>query len=221
MMSMPALSETDYEGVLSAKTRELSERGYTIYRSANDILPKELRTLRPDAIAVGKEPNYLIEVIRDDVEESAKLKQLRQEISKIPGWKLLVLYDRGTRVKALAEASAGEIDAAIESARNVLAAGEVAPALLLAWGVFEALARRLRPEEFHPPQSPGRVIQILTAAGELSSQDEMFLRHLVPARNSIIHGELATAISAAEVREFIGILGVLRRRLNQAETVSS
>lgn len=198
------------EGVLAAETRRLAERGYTVYRGGGDLLPPPLKNIQPDAVAVGREPNYVIELVTDESASAEKLKRLRQEIAEVPGWKLLVLLDRGTRSRALDEASLELIDATLESASNVLVSGEAAPALLLGWGIFEALARRLVPGEFQRPQTPGRLIQILASRGFLTVNEEAFLRRLASVRNAVIHGELSKTAASEDVREFMRILRSLR-----------
>lgn len=202
--------------LIEVESRRLEERGYTIYRGRNDLVPPSLKLFSPDAIAVGREPKYLIEVVREGPDAVSKLKALRQELAQLPGWELLVVLDRGGRSPELQHATAEQIDEAIRSARKVLSSGEAAPGLLLAWGVFEALSRKLVPDEFVRPQSPGRLIQILASKGYLDLDGEQLLRRLAKARNAIIHGELSASVDPAEAENFLNLLAALRKRLGQA-----
>jgi uncharacterized protein YutE (UPF0331/DUF86 family) len=90
-------------------------------------------------------------------------------------------------------------------------AGEAAPGLLLAWGVFEALSRKLVPDEFVRPQSPGRLIQTLASLGHLTFDNEKLLRRLAKVRNAVIHGELSESAEYEDVERFLN-LPALRQR---------
>jgi hypothetical protein len=206
------------DSVLEAETRRLIERGYTIYRGSNDLLPHPLRRFRPDAFAVGREPNLIIEVVTDDSASADRIRQLREEVEKRPGWELRVLLDRGARARVLDAAPIETINAAIRSAEAVLGSGEPAPSLLLAWGTFEALARRLVPNEFGRPQTPGRLIQILASQGVVDVGEEGLLRRLASVRNAVIHGELSQAASEADVQAFLQILKSLRDQTAEPAT---
>lgn len=198
--------------VLEAETRRLAQRGYTIYRGASGLVPPPLEMFTPDAIAVGRDPKYLIEVVREGPETLEKLQALRHQIAKMPDWELLVVLDRGVRSPELRPATMEQIKEALHSVQKVVSAGEAASGLLLSWGVFEALSRKLIPEEFARAQSPGRLIQILASEGYLIPSEERLLRRLAKARNAIIHGELSEGVGPAEVKEFAGILtGLLQR----------
>jgi uncharacterized protein YutE (UPF0331/DUF86 family) len=209
-MASHASSEQE---LLEAETRRLQERGYTIYRGRNELVPPSLKSFAPDAIAVGREPKYLIEVVREGSDEVDKLKALRQQLSQVPGWELLVVLDRGSRAPELQKATAEQIDEAIRSAQKVLSLGEAAPALLLAWGVFEGLSRNLVPTEFARPQSPGRLIQILASEGYLNTTEEQLLRSLAKARNAVIHGELSEGVERIQVEYFLNLLIKLQEQL--------
>ncbi|MBX3568354.1 MAG: hypothetical protein KF914_09870 [Rhizobiaceae bacterium] len=209
MRTEHSVSSVEQE-VLAAETRRLIERGYTIYRQGNTFLPKTLREFQPDAVAIGREPKYLIEVVTEGADSAERLKRLHQEVKKLPDWELLVLFDRGVRSRVIEYVPLEYIDSALKSIRNVLSSAEAAPALLLAWGAFEALARRIVPSEFQRPQSPGRLIQILVSQGFVTIEDEALLRRLAKVRNSIIHGELMTVADKDDVRAFLAILESLR-----------
>lgn len=206
------------EAILAAETRRLTERGYTVYRGGRAFLPPALREIEPDAVALGPVQNLVIEIVSDERPNEARLASLREKVALVPGWKLLVLLDRGARESPLEEAPLPSIDAALASAANVLAAGEVTAALLLGWGIFEALARRIAPPEFRRPQTPGRIVQVLAAGGMLSSNEEELLRRLALVRNATIHGELTRTVAKDDVREFLGILEMLRSRVLHPDT---
>lgn len=209
MMISATASELE---LLEAETRRLEERGYTIYRGSNELVPPSLEPFAPDAIAVGRDPKYLIEVVREGPDTLEKLKALQRQIAAMPDWELLVVLDRGTRSPELRPVTVEQIEQAIESVRSVLSSGQAAPGLLLAWGAFEALSRRLIPDEFTRPQTPGRLIQILAARGYLTLDQERLLRSLGKIRNAIIHGELSESVARQDVERFSDILTMLLDR---------
>jgi ribosomal protein L29 len=203
--------------LLDVEKRRLEERGYTVYRGRQELVPPPLKPFVPDAIAIGREPNYLIELVREGPGETDRLQTVRRQLAQVPGWELLVILDRGGRAPELRQASQEELDKAISSARHVLASGETAPAMLLTWGVLEALSRRMLPDEFGRPQTPGRLIQILASGGHVDTASEHVLRRLAKARNAIIHGELSAHVEPQEAERFLDLVSRLRNRLGQAD----
>jgi hypothetical protein len=199
--------------ILDLETRKLKERGYTIYRGSSELLPPTLKKYAPDAIAIGREPKYVIEIIRDDANDAGKLEALQRQISDLPGWELRVILDSGTRLPPLAAATIADIDAAILGARKVLATGEAAAALLSAWGIFEALGRRLVPEELQRPQMPGSLIQILASWGHIDTRQEMFLRKLAKERDAWIHGDFSKKVAVPDIEAFLNVIAELRNEL--------
>jgi hypothetical protein len=144
---------------------------------------------------------------------------LRRQVAELPGWELRVVLDRGARAPELREASAEQIDESIRSARKVFLSGETAAGLLLTWGIFEALSRKLVPGEFQRPQTPGRLIQKLTSEGYLSPGDERLLRKLAKVRNAVIHGELSEIADSADVGNFLNVIDALRKRLERSKRI--
>jgi uncharacterized protein YutE (UPF0331/DUF86 family) len=97
----------------------------------------------------------------------------------------------------------------IAEIRQLITTNNLSPALLLAWASFEAVGRMLAPDQFQRPQSPGRLVQLLASEGYLTPTEADKLRTLATKRNTIIHGELQTAVSREDVEDFARILDTL------------
>jgi uncharacterized protein YutE (UPF0331/DUF86 family) len=76
----------------------------------------------------------------------------------------------------------------------------------MAWSTFEALGRSFMPTDFARAQSPGRLVQLLAQEGYVTPNEADTLRKLAEKRNVLIHGNVATDVSDAEVRDFVSIL---------------
>jgi uncharacterized protein YutE (UPF0331/DUF86 family) len=197
--------------ILRGMIPELEAEGYEVYVSPSPPLaPAFLQDFRADVIAFGKHKNLLIEFVHEASQDGGKLERIRRLIKDRPDWELrAVLVSPATTPRSLAVQSAEAIAENIEEMGQLTAQGFLRAALLSGWATFEALARALMTEEFRKPQTPGRLIGLLSEAGYLTPSEADRMRDLAKARNAFIHGELNTDISEDELRIFIAILSTL------------
>lgn len=203
--------------VLDKYEAHLKERGYRLNRRPRGAdVPDFLGGFLPDAIATGRTPSLLIEVIRKGAPHAEeKVRRLNMLLRDRDDWRLEVLYSGETQVSLQASPS-DAIDELLSSARR-LAVPETRASLLLTWSGLEALARRLEPLNTARPQSPGRVVEILAGAGHVTPSEADRLRKAVLWRNQLIHGDMTTAPSPSAVIELVDIATELLRMLRVAE----
>ena len=195
--------------LLSATVRKLTEQGYdVIVEPSPSMLPRSLQKWRPDAIAIGREPRLIIEIVSESPAAAARISELQMALQSEAGWKLHLVLNRASGSQAVAPASYAQIDAVLESALRIVEV-DASGALLLGWAAFEALSRALRPNDFVRPQSPGRLIEQLASNGEILPSDAEFLRSMAMHRNRFIHGDLLQIASKTDVERFITFLKML------------
>jgi len=197
----------------------LVAEGYdVVYEPTPELLPAFLKSLRPDAIAIGKTPPYVLAVATEGDEEARiRIRLLQAALNKEKGWKLKLIYNRSPTAHLTAH-SALEILGRLQEVEAVEKVDSRA-ALLYGWACLEAIARAISLADFKKPQTPARIVEQLAAAGLISPQEAAVVRNMVGLRNALIHGDLSVRVSAAQVEAFIGILKQLvARRLSQPGT---
>jgi len=101
------------------------------------------------------------------------------------------------------------IEQSITAIEELAAAGRAKPALLMAWATFEAIGRAILPDRLQRPQTPGRLVEVLAAEGQITPTEADHLRRLAESRNQLIHGGLETPVSEADLRRFVDVLKTL------------
>ncbi|WP_406872788.1 hypothetical protein WHT83_01685 [Aminobacter sp. P9b] len=188
---------------------ELEGEGYEVFVQPNrKLVPSFMQGYQPDAIALRGDKNLAIEVIsRGSPNSQRKLAQISEILKGQSRWDLRVLWiEDGRERKALPISSFETIHSRLDDARKIVAIGQPEAALLLAWASFEALARATLPDYFDRPQTPGRIVETLSAKGYFTPSEADKLRNFVRYRNAIIHGDIGQKIPGEEVSTFIDIL---------------
>jgi hypothetical protein len=198
--------------VLDQLIPQLEAEGYTVYLSpSRELLPAFMKGYSPDAIALRSDKNLVFEVIVEGSASPAKARQLKKRFEKAKNWELRILYARPAVPRTeLPIMNTEAIDSSIASATKLASVGQTSAAVLIGWGTFEALGRALSPDQFAPPQTPARLIEVLAGKGIITPLESDFLRRLAKARNLLIHGGLDERVNPDDLRKFIGILKTLR-----------
>lgn len=205
--------------MLDALEPRLTKDGYRLVRhpEARD-LPPFLRNVAPDAVAVGRPPNLVIEVLANSgaargSAESERVARLRSLLEGHPDWRLEVVYARSSNPIPM-PAGPDEIRRRSKDVRK-LSAAEPAGALLLAWSLFEAAVRRARPEDAALALTPGATIELVLSLGLLESSRAAALRKYGHSRNAIAHGDLSAELTTQD--EVEDLLDWTEELLSQAE----
>lgn len=202
-MALALKTETD---ILEATARSLEEKGYDVFFDpASPLLPPELRALRPDGIATGREPKLVIEIAQESASDAQRIANIQRILRSFPEWKLHLVVGFASQAADLPQINAADISAVVDRAA-LLAQDETQAALLMAWAAMEAVARARMPEAFSKPQSPGRIIEIMAAEGSIAPSDAAFLREMAAKRNAFLHGGLKQRVATSEIQTFLTIV---------------
>jgi REase_AHJR-like protein len=164
-------------------------------------LPAFMRGYRPDALALGKDKSIAIEVKmrRTSVMEES-LKAITERFRDQPLWELHVVYGDQIEDQPIAPPTPEQIQIQLKEAEALLAENHPRAALVLGWAAVEAIARALSPDF---PASGGRTmrqaVELLEHLGRLRFHEAQELRRLIPLRAKVVHGDLQTPITPAEV----------------------
>ncbi|TAX87142.1 hypothetical protein ELH94_30070 (plasmid) [Rhizobium leguminosarum] len=181
-------------------------QGYTVLREPQlNNLPGFLGNFRPDAIATGKVPGLIIEVINPlSPSTKTKVRQLQTLFAGREDWKLEIVY-LGTEPDFIDGTASEEIAATLATVM-LLATVDSRAALLLGWACLEAAARTLHPgaENSLPPRS---LIDLLVSRGDLGQAAGDDLRKFATMRNRLVHGQLNLKPTRGEIDRLIEIVG--------------
>jgi hypothetical protein len=207
-------TQTEAE-VLRQLLPELEAQGYEVYLHPDRrLLPSFSKSYIPDAVALRSDKNIAIEVTRQSRDASKKLARITKLFEGQPKWELRIVWlepassQRDLEIQPLAA-----IAKRITEVQELLDKGSSEGSLLLAWAIFEALARAILPDQFQRPQTPGRLVEILARQGYITPSEADLLRVLAEKRNKLAHGELQTRASKAELGAFTKTLDSLAREL--------
>lgn len=191
--------------------RRLADQGYVLHREPHgELVPEFLGAFEPDAIATGKTPSLLIEVITQrgaGEVEAAKVKQLQQLLVGHPDWKLEVVYTAPS-APLPAMASVEAIRHRFSDVRR-LADTDRPAALVLAWSLLEAVARRVLPERATRALTPATTVELLTSLGYIVQSEADSLRVAARARNLIVHGDVGQDAPRGQLDTVLDIIDAL------------
>lgn len=188
--------------------RRLVGQGYTLTREPRPPdLPAFLGNFQPDAIATGKEPQLLVEVITrrgSGRAEATKVEQIRSLLRGHPDWRLEVVYATpNTPPPSIVSIEA--IEKRFVEVRR-LAATDRPAALIMAWSILEAAARALVPDRTARPLTPGSTVELLTSLGYMTQPQADKLREAAGARNLIVHGDVTVDVDPLELDDVLEIV---------------
>jgi uncharacterized protein YutE (UPF0331/DUF86 family) len=194
----------------------LIAQGYNLIRlPSSENTPDFLGQYRPDAIAVGRKPSLIIEVMQKGHRSSAmKIERIRKLVEEQPDWQLEILF-LGASSETLQQASNEMIENTLQGAKDI-ADKEPRAAFLLLWATLEAIMRRLEPQRSQKPQSPGRVVEVLAGQGFIAPSQADEMRRLIQTRNRIIHGELGVIPKVKEVNYLSDTINGLLQLIKQS-----
>jgi uncharacterized protein YutE (UPF0331/DUF86 family) len=210
--------ESDLEReALNEFARRLSGQGYKVVREPSRAeLPDFLGSFQPDAIAIGKRPSLLIEVITrrgSGVADVAKVEQLRSLIDGHPDWKLEVVYTAASTPLP----SVASVDAIRRRYEDVerLSVTDRPAALIMAWSLLEAVTRAIVPDLTKRGLSPASIVELLASHGYIAQSKADVLQHAGRLRNLIVHGDVTIDVPSVELENVFDIVVGLIKRIEQ------
>lgn len=188
--------------LLRSVADDLQAEGYTvIIEPTPDALPGSLKGLRPDAVAIGRDPKLVIEIAKEGRESLARVQKLREAVRAHDGWALRLIYDRSASTEQLTSLPLAAIEETLASAAAV-SKQDTRASLILYWASSEAIARLIDKDEFARPQTPGRIVERLAAKAYIVPSEAEFLREMARKRNAFVHGQLSVDVTSAEIASF-------------------
>jgi hypothetical protein len=163
-------------------------------------LPPFLRGLFvPDLLALKEGDNLVVEVAGPN---KRPLEHIVERVEKEPGWTfiLVVLSDEGDREIPVQDEV--EIRRRLASPEQLFASGEKEAALMLAWSLFEAAARRrmaLDGSDFGRTSGFEALLKRLIHLGYLPQNAMAELGDLAKRRNRTAHGTLGVPVAATDL----------------------
>lgn len=166
----------------------------------------------PDALALGQNDKVIIEIKRQGSREPRiPLAQLAEKVPRGSGWRYMLVYagQDPSELIDFPRPNQSQVDQATKEARKLEQLGYTRAALLEAWSILEALARRIYPEDIRfslRPLSPMQIVERLAMDGEIDAEQAKRLRVLSSLRNSAAHGDLDARISGDDVRYLLDVI---------------
>jgi hypothetical protein len=208
---MTSLTSVLEREALDNVERRLTGQGYTLVREpSRGDLPPFLGGFRPDAIATGKSPSLIVEVIArgpSGEAEAAKVKQLKDLVAGHPGWKVEVVYT----APSLPVPSVASPEAIRQRFREIrrLADSDRPAALIMGWSLLEAVARALLPDRATRGLTPATTVELLASLGYIVQSEADKLGEAGRARNLIVHGDVSVKVTSLQLESVLEIVDVL------------
>jgi uncharacterized protein YutE (UPF0331/DUF86 family) len=162
-------------------------------------------------ITIGPNKKLIIEVTSVGVQRQRRLSEIQGRFANQKEWEFtLVWMGNAAQEAPVSRSSAKNILERTEEVRKLIQSGHHQPALLMSWGLLEAVGRLLH-TTIIKPQSPARLIQILASEGSITPAEADLLRQSSKKRNAVIHGDIAVEVSSDELLDLLKILRSLLR----------
>lgn len=212
------MSTRERERQILERLRESYESdGYQFFMEPSDrLLPAELMRLRPDALAIRGDDKRVIEIKATRHPSTGKrLADVARTVEALgPGWTLVVYHanEIESPPTAATATDVATLTAALDEARTLSAAGHHAAALIIGWGVLEAVARKSASHEKSVASTAigaTRAVDFLEQNGELDFQQAATLRGLASLRNAVVHGDFSRNVDAAAVGTLVDCVAPL------------
>lgn len=194
--------------VLENLVPELEAQGYDVFvRPSREIVPRFLGSFRPDLIALRGDGNLIVEVMTSKKSSLERLKTIAKLIDDQDRWTLRIVGTTPSQQRFdLLPEKDEEIAERLDEVTQMLSAGFVDSALLLCWASFEAIGRRLMPNELSRPQPPAQLVETLASQGYVTPDEADTLRTFASMRSRLAHGDFSVRARRRDVEAFIHIV---------------
>jgi uncharacterized protein YutE (UPF0331/DUF86 family) len=109
--------------------------------------------------------------------------------------------------------SRGEIEKSLQAVRELARENRTLPALIMAWATLEAVGRAMLPSKFPKAQTPGRLVDVLAAHGQLSPSEAEHLRRMAQIRNRLVHGAFQVAVPKSDLDYSLGLISRMLKEI--------
>jgi REase_AHJR-like len=187
--------------------KKYREEGYAVFtrEDAAKILPEALHGVVPDLV-VSKGPEHILVKVKTkgESEDRERIVKLAEAIQREPHWRLQVHLFEPDRRSCRMVVEPEILDQNRRSAVQLFESGQVLPALLLMWSVFEAAgARALHTEgvDVCPTWEHGSLVTELAFQGLIEDDEYERLRETQALRNLVAHGALAIDVQKKDFKQ--------------------
>lgn len=207
MHTVSEIERLVFEQIASGFERD----GYQFVQNKEVDIPKGSLRYQPDFVAQKGNQFIAIEIkARRTASGERSLSRIKQDIESDINWKFQVFYaDEVLDPKPLSKSDNETLLKIIKEAERAADEGYLNAAFLLSWGAFESAARINHSKIFSKPQTPGRMITILSERGEITADHAQQLRLLAQVRNNLIHGEFGINVQKSDVKFMTNIISRL------------
>lgn len=208
-----AVSAHEVERALLARLRpEYERKGYRFVAEPPErLLPPFLRGYRPDAIALKGDGGAIIEVTRRQGDQAVEeLASISREVSSHSGWEFHVVFagddPDGDAVRFTP--TRADVERELAAVQTLVGAGHVRAALVMAWAVFEAVARAQPIDDGEAPKhrTPLQVVERLAMYGFLEPDTARRLRACAKLRNAVVHGDFSVDVTPDAVTALVAAI---------------
>lgn len=197
------MSAKQTEGrVLALLRNRYEEAGFSFIEHPESAdLPAFMQGYRPDALALGKDQSIAIEVkLRRDPVAEKNLKEISKRFEGQSPWVFRVVYGDEVDEEPIGPPTLDQIQAQIAEAEDLLVHDHPRAALVIGWAAIEAIARTLSADfPSTGPRTMRQAVELLEHLGRLRFHEAQLLRSLLPLRTKVVHGDLQTTITNAQV----------------------
>jgi len=200
---------------------EYRSKGYEVIEEpVSEQLPDFLVGYQPDLLIRRGDEAVVIEVkSRSSLIKDPRIKDLARLLQARPGWNFeLVIVGEEEKLDTPAGTRPFEkkdILQGIDTAKKLLASGDLEAALLLAWPSVEAIVRMLTEKEgiVLDRLTPSYIFKQAVTNGVISREDYNRLTEVMKYRNALVHGFKTTDLDSTLLTQLI----VIAEHLLQSE----
>lgn len=195
----PMLPQEHHLRTVADLAADYTRRGYTVISQPTlKDTPEFLRPYLPDLLATKDDERWIVDVktpgfTRDQSDEKqGAWSRLSQKVAEA-GWRfrLVVAKPGEDDLRSYTIAEPAEIEAGLAIPPKLAGEGQQGAALMLAWSLFEAAARRrllLDDEDPGRPATRVGLVKTLIHLGYVDESELEALRDIESLRNQIAHG---------------------------------
>ena len=187
--------------ILDVLRQRYEEKGFSFFKyPTRDLLPSFLGDYSPDAIALGRDQNVVIEVKAGPRYNAMNIARLADLFRGQEKWKFELVVADDVEETQIAPPAKESILQELSEAKELAASGHERAALIVAWAALEAAARMATIEPIFRPRTPKSLVELLEREGLISFEAAHELRSLADVRNAIVHGDVSRRVDANTIQ---------------------
>lgn len=209
----------DEQAVLDQLRESYERRGFRFFpRPAGTMVPPFLAGFHPDAVAISDHEKVVIELkVGGDDKSPQRFSEISKAVRGHPDWSFrIVRAEPPEDRKGLPSADVDQITMELRSAQALIDSGHLRAALLLLWGLLEAMVRLVGMRQgltIPTPMSAVQIAEFLQMNGHAWGEDAEVVRRLATQRNRTAHGDLTINPNTTELCRLMGIIAGMEKEL--------